>query len=32
MLMRNWENLSPEQKGTIRDLERANKPASGDGN
>ena len=25
MLMRNWENLSPKQKGTIRDLERANK-------
>ena len=25
MLMRNWENLSSKQKGTIRDLERANK-------
>src|SRR5271167_4324917 len=25
MLLRNWENLSPRQKGTIRDLERANK-------
>jgi transposase len=25
MLMRNWENLSPKQKGIIRDLERANK-------
>ena len=25
MLMRNWENLSPKQKGMIRDLERANK-------
>lgn len=25
MLMRNWENLSPKQKGTIRDRERANK-------
>ena len=25
MLMRNWENLTPKQKGTIRDLERANK-------
>ena len=25
MLMRNWENLSPKQKGTIRYLERANK-------
>ena len=23
--MRNWENLTPKQKGTIRDLERANK-------
>lgn len=27
MLMRNWENLSSKQKGTIRDLERANKRA-----
>lgn len=25
MLLRNWENLSPKQKGTIRDLERANR-------
>ena len=25
MLLRNWENLSAQQKGTIRDLERANK-------
>jgi len=25
MLLRNWENLSAKQKGTIRDLERANK-------
>jgi transposase len=28
MLMRNWENLSPKQKGTIRDLDRANKRSS----
>jgi transposase len=27
MLLRNWENLSAQQKGTIRDLERANKRA-----
>jgi transposase len=27
MLLRNWENLSPKQKGTIRDLERANRRA-----
>jgi transposase len=27
MLLRNWENLSSKQKGTIRDLERANKRA-----
>ena len=27
MLLRNWENLSSRQKGTIRDLERANKRA-----
>jgi transposase len=25
MLLRNWENLSPKQKGTIRDLEGVNK-------
>jgi transposase len=25
MLLRNWENLSPKQKGTIRDLEGENK-------
>ncbi|MGH9171414.1 MAG: ISL3 family transposase [Acidimicrobiales bacterium] len=25
LLLRNWENLSPRQKGTIRDLEKANK-------
>lgn len=25
LLLRNWENLSPAQKGTIRDLEKANK-------
>jgi transposase len=25
LLLRNWENLSPKQKGTIRELERANK-------
>jgi hypothetical protein len=25
MLLRNWENLEPGQKGVIRDLERANK-------
>jgi transposase len=27
MLLRNWENLTSTQKGTIRDLERANKRA-----
>ena len=27
MLLRNWENLSAQQKGTIRDLQRANKRA-----
>lgn len=27
MLLRNWENLSPKQKGVIRDLEKANKRA-----
>jgi len=27
MLLRNWENLTSKQKGTIRDLERANKRA-----
>ena len=27
LLLRNWENLSAQQKGTIRDLERANKRA-----
>jgi len=27
MLLRNWENLSSKQKGTIRDLERANQRA-----
>ena len=27
MLLRNWENLTSAQKGTIRDLERANKRA-----
>jgi transposase len=27
LLLRNWENLSSQQKGTIRDLERANKRA-----
>jgi Transposase and inactivated derivatives len=27
MLLRNWENLSSKQKGTIRELERANKRA-----
>jgi transposase len=25
LLLRNWENLSPKQKGTIRELEQANK-------
>jgi transposase len=29
MLLRNWENLSPKQKGTIRDLEKANRRAFG---
>jgi hypothetical protein len=24
MLLRNWENLTSKQKGTIRELERAN--------
>ena len=27
LLLRNWEHLSPKQKGVIRDLERANKRA-----
>ena len=27
LLLRNWENLSPAQKGVIRDLEKANKRA-----